>query len=128
MRFFVLVTGRYFSCRGHLTIDPVRPDLAAGVGAEAAPFPLIGFRHQPTLQGIALHVAQLLDSLARTRHIGIVETLPPDRRQRSVRLRGTSPAAEVPNQRRFCAGWGDLQPATLLMSAAPEGARGNTTP
>src|SRR5208337_4447044 len=40
-----------------------------------------------------MHVAQLLDSLARTRHIEVVETLLPNWRQSSVRQHGC--AAEL---------------------------------
>ena len=43
----------------------------------AAPRPLLRFLHQPPRHGIAVHVAQLLDALARRPDIEIIEPLLP---------------------------------------------------
>jgi len=48
--------------------------LAIVIGAETAPSPLLRLFHQPALHGIAVHVAQSLDSLAFAPHIEVVET------------------------------------------------------
>ena len=52
------------------------------VEREPAPGPIFGMRHQSALDGVHVHVLQLLDFLLQTPHVEVVETPLPETRQR----------------------------------------------
>jgi hypothetical protein len=60
-----------------LLIGSHRAFFAESIVAIAAPRPLFWFLRQPSGYGIAVHVAQLLDALARRPYVEVVEAALP---------------------------------------------------
>ena len=59
-------------------VDLHRSGFSVGVVAKAAPDPKVGLAHQSTLHRIAMHVAQLFNTLAFAPYVEVVEALLPD--------------------------------------------------
>src|ERR1039458_2378751 len=62
-----------------LKLHPHRSCLSITIRPETAPLPLFGQFHQSPLHRVPVHIAQLLDGLARAPHIEIIEALLPNR-------------------------------------------------
>jgi hypothetical protein len=87
-----------------------------GAAAIAAPLPLLWFERQSALKRIAMHIAQLLDPLARAPQIEIVEAALPDvwsfRAKLGLALGSAGPARGCEDQRQnlIAFGFGNAHP------------------
>ena len=81
-----------------------------GVAAIAAPLPLLWFEQQSAIQRIAMHVAQLLDSLALAPQVEIVEAGLPDVWLLRAKLGSAGPRCENQCQLLVAFGLGNAHP------------------
>jgi hypothetical protein len=70
-----------------LKVHSYQTRIATPVGPKTAPPPLVRLLYQPSIHRIAMHIAQLLDPLAFSPHVEIIETFLPYRVRRRIAKR-----------------------------------------